>query len=150
MNLKPKIAAISAVIGFSGILLYHSSKSGYEKEQDSIPVQSILNQPISHDAMKIEYPHHLSKEQSYYRITKRLAELERAYADDIDTFETKWEADHSRMSFNFEVMGFSTQGHLYLKDNHLILEGELPLLARLFSSKIEEMVKENLDDILTK
>ena len=113
-------------------------------------MQSILNQPLLYDDMKIEYPHHLSREQSYERITKRLAELERLYSDEIDAFDTKWEADHSRMSFHFEALGFSTQGHLYLRDNNLTLEGELPLLARLFSGKIEEMVKDTLDEILSK
>jgi hypothetical protein len=47
-----------------------------------------------------------------------------------------------------EIMGFKTKGQVTLNDSQVSLEGKLPFMAKMFSGKIEAMVKTQLDDLL--
>lgn len=48
-----------------------------------------------------------------------------------------------------EIMGFKTNDQVYLRDCQVTLEGKLPIMARMFSGKIEEMVRKQLEDLLS-
>jgi len=98
--------------------------------------------------MRINYQHNLTQEEAYRRINNLLTDLQKQYADKISNPRTIWNPEHTRMDYNMEIMGFSTKGEVTLRNGQVSLEGKLPFMARMFSGKIEEMVRKQLDDLL--
>jgi hypothetical protein len=98
--------------------------------------------------MRIDYQHNLTQEEAYRRINALLTDLPKPYADKISNLKTSWNPSHTLMDYSVEIMGFSTQGELTLKNGQISLEGKLPFAARLFRGEIEKMVKTQLDDLL--
>ncbi len=99
--------------------------------------------------MRIDYKHNLTQQQSYEKINKLIPELQAQYADKISNPEWSWNSEKTRMDFSMEVMGFDVSGNIDLMDGELVMEGDLPLLARPFSDKIEETIKTQLKKILS-
>ena len=99
--------------------------------------------------MRIDYQHNLAQEEAYGRINNLLTDLQKQYADKISNPQTSWNPEHTRMDYSMEIMGFKTKGQVTLNDGQVSLEGKLPFMAKMFSGKIEEMVKTQLDDLLS-
>ena len=99
--------------------------------------------------MRIDYNHNLASGEAYRRISNLLSDLQRQYADKISNPQTSWDKNHTRMDYSMEIMGFSTKGQVTLMDGQVSLEGKLPFMARMFSGRIEEMVRTQLDSILS-
>ncbi len=98
--------------------------------------------------MRIDYQHNLTQEEAYRRINNLLTDLQKQYADKIRNPQTSWSPEHTRMSYSMEIMGFGTKGEVTLQDGQISLEGKLPFMAKMFSGKIEEMVRKQLDNLL--
>ena len=98
--------------------------------------------------MRIDYQHNLTQGEAYVRINNLLTDLQKQYADKISNPRTSWNPEHTRMDYSMEIMGFGTKGEVTLKNGQVSLEGKLPFMARMFSGKIEEMVRKQLDDLL--
>ena len=99
--------------------------------------------------MRIEYNHKLSKDEAYTRLQGLLLDLQRQYAGQISDAWSEWNKDHTQMRFRASIRGFETTGNVYLMDKQVILEGSLPFMARLFSGKIEKMIRERLEALLS-
>ena len=99
--------------------------------------------------MKIDYQHNLTSEEAYRRINNLLVDLQRKYSDKISNPKTSWNPEHTQMDYSMEIMGSKTKGQVHLKDCQITLEGKLPFMARMFSRKIEEMVRKQLEDSLS-
>ncbi|MFH2028546.1 MAG: polyhydroxyalkanoic acid system family protein [Nanoarchaeota archaeon] len=99
--------------------------------------------------MKIEHKHNLPIDVTYTRINKLLHELQDQYSDKISDPHKRWNSSHTQMDFSIEIMGFKTYGQIYLKKHLVILEGKLPFMAIIFSGKIESMIKEKFDELLS-
>ena len=100
--------------------------------------------------MKIDYSHNLSRQESYEKINKLIPELQSQYADKISNPVCNWNSEKTKMDFSMEIIGFDVSGNIDLMDRELVMEGDLPLLARPFSDKIEETIKSKLDEIFSK
>ncbi len=99
--------------------------------------------------MRIEHKHNLTNEEVYRRLQGLLSDLQEQYADKIKNLQSQWNQDNTQMDFSVEIMGFRSQGRVYLLDKKVILEGNLPLMARMFSGKIESMIKARLEALLS-
>lgn len=99
--------------------------------------------------MRIEYQHHLTREEAYRRIDDLVSYLQKKYACKIRDLKTSWDPKHTRMEFSVKILGFGAEGQLTSQDGQVSLEGKLPFIARLLSGKIEEIVRKKFDEILT-
>lgn len=99
--------------------------------------------------MRIDYKHKLTHEEAYERISNLLTDLQRRYADKISNPRMRWNPERTRMDYSVEIMGFGTNGQVTLRQGQVSLEGTLPFMARMFSGKIEEMVKGQLDALFS-
>lgn len=97
--------------------------------------------------MRIEYQHKLAQDVAYERINTLLADLKTKYSDKVKTFTTNWNPEHTKMSYSLEIMRFGTEGNITLEDNKVILEGKVPFAAKIFTSKIEDIIRRKLDDL---
>ncbi len=98
--------------------------------------------------MRIEYRHNLTHEEAYRRINNLIIDMQREHADKISNPKMSWNHERTRMDYSMMIMGFSTRGQVTLSEGKISLKGELPLMAKMFSGKIEEMVREQLKDLL--
>jgi len=99
--------------------------------------------------MKIYYQHNLTSEEAYRRINNLLLNLQKKYSDKISNPKTSWNSEHTQMDYSMEIMGSKIKGQVHLKDCQITLEGKLPFMAKMFSGKIEGMVKKQLEDLFS-
>ena len=64
------------------------------------------------------------------------------------TIYKKWNETKDNMAFSFNAKGFNIKGNVKLKEDKLILTGDLPWAARLFKGKIESTIKSKLEEML--
>ena len=60
-----------------------------------------------------------------------------------------WNDTHDRMEFSLEVQGQRISGNLELRGDRAILDIKLPFFARFLSSRLQEMMREQLDDLFS-
>lgn len=99
--------------------------------------------------MRIEYYHNLGKIAAVKRIDNLFKELQEKYRDKISSPIKYWNKTKDRMDFRFNIKGYNISGNVYVRDNSIILEEKLPFAARLFSGKIENIIREQLEKILS-
>ncbi|MFQ5933918.1 MAG: polyhydroxyalkanoic acid system family protein [Dehalococcoidia bacterium] len=97
--------------------------------------------------MKIEYRHGLTTEEAYKKIDGLLDALQQRFQDQVRNPEKSWNASHDRMEFSLEVRRQLISGSLVLTDDMAILEIGLPILARAYSDRIEDLMREELDQL---
>ena len=95
--------------------------------------------------MIIDYQHALTGEEAYQRINNHLTLLQERYADKISDPSFIWDAACTQMNYRLGFRGYSIHGQITVRDNLVSIEGKLPFMARLFTGKIEERVRRELD-----
>ena len=95
--------------------------------------------------MRIDYSHGLTQEQAYEKVRGLLLDLQEKHADKISDPRTEWNPEHTVMEYSMAIMGNKTSGRVTLRDGQVSLEGKLPFMVRMFSSRIEEMIRVELD-----
>ncbi len=101
------------------------------------------------DKMEIRYKHNKTKDEAYKAIDGFLGKLEEEYKDLIEDYSGSWNSSKDIMDFSLSARGFKISGNVQLYDNLIVLEGKLPLLAKLYQGKIESMIKKTLKEILS-
>jgi hypothetical protein len=100
--------------------------------------------------MRVEYSHALSREIAYERINSLLAELQTKYSDKIRYLSSSWNPERTKMNYRLETSVFDTEGNISLENNKVILEGKVPLTARMLTGKIKDIIRKKLDDLFKK
>ncbi len=99
--------------------------------------------------MKIVYNHNLSSRTAYRRIDKFLTAMQKKYASRISEPWSRWNKDHTLMDFRVKILFFKIVGTIYLEKGQATLEGKIPILARLFSRRIREILERQMVDLLS-
>lgn len=98
--------------------------------------------------MRIEYSYNIEKEKVYNRIDNLLSSLQEKYKEDMSNPQKRWNSNKDKMEFNMLIKGYEISGIITLQDNKVIIEGKLPFIAKMFSGKIENAVKSQLETLL--
>ena len=98
--------------------------------------------------MIIKYKHNKTKDEAYKAIDGLLNELKKQYKEIIQDYSGSWNSSKDIMDFSLYAKGFKISGKIQLYDNLIVLEGNLPFLAKLYQGKIESMIKQTLKEIL--
>lgn len=98
--------------------------------------------------MEITYEHTLSQRVAYTRINNLLDRLQEEYGAQISDPHREWNSRHTQMDFSVQILGAQTQGQVYLEPGHVRIEGTVPGIAKLFSRRIEKMIRKQLEDLL--
>lgn len=94
----------------------------------------------------VSVPNPLGKEQAAQRLHGFSETLRRKYGDQLSDFQQAWDGDRS--DFSFSVMGFRVAGSLVVEEERVLVEGDLPLAAALFKSRITGAIGEQLGKLL--
>lgn len=88
-----------------------------------------------------------SPREAYEKIDKFLDGLVKEHRNLISNPQKKWNDERNKMDFSFEVMGSNIKGDIKLQGKELILNGKLPFLARIYSGRIEDIIKKQLEEL---
>ena len=93
--------------------------------------------------MRIAVPHHTSKENARRRVEWRLDQLLAQFGGRADEIEHEWLGDTLR--FKGKARGLSVEGTVEVTDSEVIVDGKLPLMARMFEGRIRQAVEREAD-----
>ena len=93
--------------------------------------------------MRIAVPHHTSKENARRRVEGRLDQLLAQFGGRADEIEHDWLGDTLR--FKGKARGLSVEGTVEVTDAEVIVDGKLPLMARMFEGRIRQAVEREAD-----
>lgn len=109
----------------------------------SILIYCYLYMPVLH----ISLSHALGKKEALKRIKTLIKTLKADHKDMVSNVHEQWKDNTG--SFGFDVFGQQVQGQLHVTDSKVIIDGQLPWMARMFASKIEATVKMHGKKLLT-
>ncbi len=99
--------------------------------------------------MKIIYVHKLSIEEAHERLNKLLINMQKEHADMIRNPKIEWDATKTHMKFSVEISIFSIDGYMHLQEQEVVIEGNIPLILKGYSNKIEDIIKAELIKLLS-
>jgi hypothetical protein len=102
---------------------------------------------------KIEIKHNTenySPKEVYKKIDSLSNGLARLYINLVPNLKKSWNGRRNRMNFNFKVDDFNVRGNVILNKNELILNGKIPLAAKLYKEEITKDIKKKLEKTLPK
>lgn len=97
--------------------------------------------------MKISISHNLTKVVALVRIKKFIKSLKVKYASDIKDVKETWEK--YKGEYRLKIKGFDINASIKVNDKSVSIKGDLPWVLKIFSNKIEEIIKSNLKDVLS-
>ena len=96
--------------------------------------------------LSINVSHQLGEKEALRRIQRLLGSLRDEYAGQISGLYEKWRG--SICSFDFWIQGMSVSGTINVGVNQVELIGELPFAATRFSGRIEQIIRERVEELL--
>ena len=97
--------------------------------------------------MRIEQSHNLTIDEAKKRIQNLLTNLQKEHSDKISNVDMIW-VTKNKMEYNMSIMGSGVTGQIILENNLVIIEGNVPLRYIMFSSVIENIIKQELVKLL--
>lgn len=96
--------------------------------------------------MKITIPHSLGAAEARRRIESRMSMLKTQYGRYIDDVVQLWQDD--TLFVDVRSRGLKGTGKVEVGESEVTVEGELPLMARMFEGKIKSAVEREAEEIL--
>ena len=93
--------------------------------------------------MRIAVEHHTSKEIARQKVEARLGQLLAQFGGRADEMEHEWLGDTLR--FRGKARGLSVEGTVEVTDASVIVDGKLPLMAKMFEGRIRQAVEREAD-----
>jgi hypothetical protein len=92
-------------------------------------------------------PHQLSQDEALKRIKVMLHKLKTEHPDKIHEVNEHWTGYSGEVAFTAQSFLFS--GTITVEPTQIKLEADLPLMAMLFKTKIEETIRIEAEKLLT-
>jgi hypothetical protein len=89
--------------------------------------------------MHIDVPHNTSKEIARRKIEARLGQLLAQFGGHADEMEHSWFGD--TLSFKGKAKGMHVEGTVEVTDAAVVIDGKLPLIAKMFEGRIRHAVE---------
>ena len=96
--------------------------------------------------MKISHLHHTTQEDALQAIQGLFPGLLQEYGDQIRDLQHS--QDGNSISFSFRLKGLQIKGTVEVTEDLVVLEAELPLIARPFEKQISLAVSRKLRELL--
>ncbi len=97
--------------------------------------------------MKVEINHNLDSEKGVVCAEKIFKQLSEQYKDEFS--DLKQETKGNVINFSFKIRGMHINGQITVSEDHVEIESKLPFAARIFQNKIETIIKENADRMIS-
>lgn len=97
--------------------------------------------------MTVVIPHALDVHAAFSKLKKGAEVLSAQNAENVKGFSAIWDKNTGKLSGR--IRGVNVSAGLRVIPGKVIVEGNLPLVFRLFKSQIAEMIKQNITNLLT-
>ena len=97
--------------------------------------------------LEMTIPHKLSQEEALKRIKTLLGEVKKQFANKISNLLEEWGGNVGK--FSFSTLGFNVSGRLIVSQSQIELLGNIPFAAVLLKGKIESVIRERANALLT-
>jgi hypothetical protein len=91
-------------------------------------------------------PHPLSAEDAKTKLQRFIESLQSKFQDNVSELEQTWNGDS--LGFGFKTFGIKIAGKIDVAENHITVDGDLPLTAMMFKGKIESEMRQQLERLL--
>ena len=98
-------------------------------------------------SIKFSVPHSLTEQEAAGRLQNAIGDLKQKFGDRIQNLHESW-TDH-RGDLSFEAMGFRVSASILIGSNSVEFNGQIPMAALPFKSRIESTAKERLQALLS-
>ena len=89
--------------------------------------------------MRIAIQHHTTRAKARQIIETKMSQVEKHYGHYASDVEQQWTGDVLHIAA--KAKGFHIKGTLEITDSEVILEGKLPLMAKMFEGRIKSTVE---------
>ncbi|KQT82461.1 polyhydroxyalkanoic acid system family protein [Aurantimonas sp. Leaf443] len=100
------------------------------------------------ETIKVDIPHRLGRPVARQRIEEGVANLKTSSAGGFLKVEHAWTED--RLDFKARAMGQTATGRLDVRDDHVHLEIDLPMMLAMFAEKLRGRLKREGQVLLEK
>lgn len=97
--------------------------------------------------LEVRVPHDLGQDEVRRRLDAALVHARREYGEKVGEIDAQWE-EENRMRIRLAVMGMNFDGSIDILVEELLVQLELPGMAKLFAGKIREGIEERLGGLL--
>lgn len=97
--------------------------------------------------MEVIVEHKLTQDEALNKVKKALFEAGVKYSDMVSDMKEEWN-DYYTGTCSFKVKGFKIKAKVTVGPERVYMEGNIPWLLSGFSSKIEDLLRENLLRVL--
>ena len=97
--------------------------------------------------MRIVRRHNMTRQAAKDTVDGLLPRLIQEHGDSLSSPNGAWSGDV--FIFSFKARGFGIKGSLEVTDNEVIIDAQLPFLARPFEGVVRSTVERELDRILS-
>ena len=94
----------------------------------------------------LEISHPLSAADAKAKLQRFVESLEARFQDNVSDLAQSWNGDS--LGFGFKTFGIKIAGKIDVADNHITVDGDLPLTAIMFKGKIESEMRQQLERLL--
>ncbi len=96
--------------------------------------------------MSVSVPHRLGQAAALARIQTMIGQLKAKHGDQITDLHEEWSGPTGE--FSLRAMGFNVSGALVVTETTVEMDGNLPLMAGPFKGQIEEMIRQEAEQLL--
>jgi hypothetical protein len=97
--------------------------------------------------LRIIRPHNVSKQELRDKIESELTGLLAGFGDAVSDIQQSWQGD--MMRFSFRARGMKIKGTLLVADAEVVLDVDLPFMAKLFEGTIRDEAEKWLEEFLS-
>ncbi len=99
-------------------------------------------------SVNVVVDHSLSRDDAKERIKKLFDKLKEDFQDKISDVNEVWNENHS--DFSFKIMGLLMKGRLSVSSSDVRLDGQIPFTALPFKKLIENTIRQEASNLLSK
>ncbi len=100
------------------------------------------------EKITVNVPHKLSREEVHSRIDSGFGKVQEQIAGKAVAVDQQWNGD--TMNFSAGAMGQKLTGNLYVQDNNVLIEIDLPWFLAKLSGAVTEKLKKGTQLLLEK
>ena len=99
-------------------------------------------------SVNVVVDHSLNRDDAKERIKKLFDKLKEDFQDKISDVNEVWNENHS--DFSFKIMGLLMKGRLSVSSSDVRLDGQIPFTALPFKKLIENTIRQEANNLLSK
>lgn len=95
--------------------------------------------------MRIAIPHYTTRAKARQILEQKMSQVEQHYGHYASDVEHQWNGDV--LSLSAKAKGFHIKGTVEVTDSEVILEGKLPLMAKMFEPRIKSTIQKEGEEL---